>query len=416
MITISTRPAMAATNGGVVRANRSRYRTAAGPAVIVAALVALMTACGGPPRLDERRPRLSAAQLQAHPRRPLAAVILAVGMSVLSVSACSEGADTRPDSPSTAAPQPSAVSFSSAPSVSSSPSEEERAQGLRGRIIFTRAGGTYGDETVFTAVADGSQEQQLTESGVNCCPRVSADGRHVLLAAPAKDGDGISIGIVGYNGRGFRTLPRTRELNMGPGAWSRDGELIAVQGWDDQRPQRNGAYLVRASDGAMVRRLTAASARGNHVPLDFSPDGKQIVFFHEPPNSQSIGSLWVVNVDGGKAHQITPPSVKASISARWSPDGRQILFATARNQETGALWTVRPDGSRLTKLFEDDQGRFAITPTWSPDGEHVMFALNPTSDEFSHPPNGLYVVDSDGRNLALVLAGDDFKRLPDWVE
>jgi Tol biopolymer transport system component len=203
---------------------------------------------------------------------------------------------------------------------------------------------------------------------------------------------------------------------MGPGAWSRDSEFIAVQGWDDQRPKRNGAYLVRASDGAVVRRLTAAPPGSNHVPLDFSRDGKQIVFFHEPPNSQSIGSLWMVNVDGGKARQITPPSVKAGIGARWSPDSRKILFATARNQKTGALWTVRPDGSHLTKLFEDDQGRFAITPTGSPDGEHIMFALDPTNNEFSHPWNGLYVVDSGGRNLALVLNGEDFKREPDWVE
>jgi hypothetical protein len=60
-------------------------------------------------------------------------------------------------------------------------------------------------------------------------------------------------------------------------------------------------------------------------------------------------------------------------------------------------------------------GRFAISPTWSPDGNQVMFALDPIADEDQHPPNGLYVVDKNGKGLELVIGGEDFKREPDWV-
>ena len=60
-------------------------------------------------------------------------------------------------------------------------------------------------------------------------------------------------------------------------------------------------------------------------------------------------------------------------------------------------------------MFKDANGRFAITPTWSPDDSMIMFALNPTSNPFAHPPNGIYVIRANGSNLT------DFKREPTWV-
>jgi len=64
------------------------------------------------------------------------------------------------------------------------------------------------------------------------------------------------------------------------------------------------------------------------------------------------GSLWVVDSDGNNARQIETGEVVPSWWARWSPDGSKILFATARAQASGALWTVNPDGSILAKIVE----------------------------------------------------------------
>ena len=73
--------------------------------------------------------------------------------------------------------------------------------------------------------------------------------------------------------------------------------------------------------------------------------------------------------------------------------------------------TIAPDGSKLTRVFKDHRGRYAVTPTWSPDGSMIMFALDPSPNPFSHPPNGLFVMRSDGRGgLQQVIGGDDFKR------
>jgi Tol biopolymer transport system component len=127
----------------------------------------------------------------------------------------------------------------------------------------------------------------------------------------------------------------------------------------------------------------------------------------DPPPA---GTLFVVNVDGTSQRQITPDNVAVACCSnfRWSPAGSRILFA----DQGGVLWLIDPDGTDLTQLFKDTEGRYAITPTWSPDGTNVMFALDPTSNQFSHPVNGMYVIDADGSGLTLVIGGDDFKRAP----
>ena len=44
-----------------------------------------------------------------------------------------------------------------------------------------------------------------------------------------------------------------------------------------------------------------------------------------------------------------------------------------------------------------------------------MFALDPSSNPFDHPTNGLYVIHADGSGLTKVIGGNDFKRERVWV-
>lgn len=97
------------------------------------------------------------------------------------------------------------------------------------------------------------------------------------------------------------------------------------------------------------------------------------------------------------------------------PDGERILFASERLSETGPIWTASPTGTELTTLFEDPDGGFALAPDWSPDREEIVFALSPSNDEFSHPPNRIYVISGTGADLRLVNESPDFKRQLEWV-
>lgn len=287
------------------------------------------------------------------------------------------------------------------------------AAGLRGRIVFARAGNPYGDETIFTANADGSDERRLTKPGLSCCPRISRDGDKVLFSV-AGPGNRITTGTVAPDGSGYQEarLP-DGTANLGPGAWSPDGQQIAFQLWDEQHRARDGIY-TGSPDGGGLHRVTHAR-RGADIPGDWSPDGKQLAFFREG-EVQSVGSVWVVRADGSGLRRLSPRGMIAGWgTVRWSPNGKVILFQSGGKEPEGALWTIHPDGSGLRRVFKDTKGRFAISPSWSPSGDQIMFELDPTGDEFMHPVNGMYVINADGTDLRPVIVTKDFKREPDWI-
>jgi len=289
-----------------------------------------------------------------------------------------------------------------------------------GQIVFLRS--DQGDtQTIYVAEADGSDERQLTGPGEYCCLlRLSPDHERLLVMPGGAPPLPITGGVLSVDGSEFRLLETSDPtLNLVPQAWSPDGERIAFEGWDETDPSRTGVYTARASDLGDLVRVTEYPGRRHDMPLDYSPDGTQLVLYRavraEPHFPIDIGgSLWVVNVDGTDLHRLRTPGASPWWWARWSPDGTKILFGTERLQPIGALWTVRPDGSGLTKVFEDEEGRFPTGPTWSPDGDQILFALQPTNDPFVHNPNGFYVIDADGSGLAPVIVTPDFKGSPEW--
>jgi Tol biopolymer transport system component len=346
-----------------------------------------------------------------------------IGLTVVLVSivaSCS--------SPGSSASRSKTVAASAHSVSSTAPSPPTiAATDLQGKILFTRAGGKYGDETIFTANADGTDEQRISGFGsapsepfTQCCPRWAPDGKHILWAASAPDGR-VATGIADPDGSHLHTLPLPPgSLNLDCSqALSLTTDRLACGGWSETKPRLNGLYTIRASDGGRVNQVLPCSQ--DCRVFDFSPDGSRIFFFRAvkrfPSIGDPLGSLFVMIVDGTDLHQITPADMPVEVAGnsggRLSPDGRQIVFTSA-----GAIWTVRADGTALRKVFEDAQGRLAITPTWSPNGRFILFGLDPpdvlaTVD--AAPPNSLYVIKVDGTDLTPVVVSKDWKRNPDWV-
>jgi Tol biopolymer transport system component len=289
-----------------------------------------------------------------------------------------------------------------------------------GTILFLRTSGND-VHTFYLANADGSDERKLTDPGDYCClNRVSPDRSKILVMPGGEPPTPITGGILAIDGTDFSLLRlHDRTLNLVPQAWSPDGTRIAFEGWDDSDPSRTGIYTGTAGNVSDLVRVTSTGGTPHDMPLDYSPDGNMLVFYRavraEPDFPIDIGgSLWVVSVDGSHPRKLdTPP---ANWWARWSPDGSKILFASERNRATGAIYTIRPDGSGLTKVFQDPDGGFPIDPTWSPDGSQIMFGLDPISDRFTHPDNDLYVIRADGSDLTTVIETPGFKSSPEWWE
>ncbi|MHB0961040.1 MAG: TolB-like translocation protein [Pirellulaceae bacterium] len=93
----------------------------------------------------------------------------------------------------------------------------------------------------------------------------------------------------------------------------------------------------------------------------WSPSGTQIAYSH--PIEQSNYKLRIKTLDPDLGDHDIPLSsqrVEKLSNVSWSPDGEQICFYGWIRGSDGSLrsgdWTVRPDGSQLTQLYEGYSG------------------------------------------------------------
>src|SRR5215213_2348892 len=84
--------------------------------------------------------------------------------------------------------------------------------------------------------------------------------------------------------------------------------------------------------------------------------------------STDIGGEAIINLTNEPAPDRSPS---------WSPDGRQIAFASRRG-DNWDVYRMRADGSDLQRLTEDLA--YDGEPAWSPDGTRIAFSSSRDGD------------------------------------
>ena len=283
--------------------------------------------------------------------------------------------------------------------------------GPDGRIAYCRYIVEIDSCDLYTAEPDGTDEQLLI-AGPAESPHWSPDGSRLSIATFS--GDLVVTGIIKPDGSGLVQLNTGLPINTPASAWSPNGSRLADEVWSDANPSFvPGVFTMRSSDGGDLRRLTANPYGGHDIPADYAPDGSRLLFLRENPQLSHGGrlALFEIGLDGMGITQLTRWSLNAG-SGRWSPDGSRIVFAVGAGRSKGSIWTIRPDGTGLRKLFQDPRGGFAFQPTWAPSGDHILFALIPA---FTTGGEDLYSIGPDGSGLTQVTTTpDDFEDSPDW--
>jgi TolB protein len=155
-----------------------------------------------------------------------------------------------------------------------------------------------------------------------------------------------------------------------------------------------GVYAMHADGSGQVLLSTHVGAgTGVHV----SPDGRRIAFTDTatiagsgPPPTLAL-NVAVMNVDGTGLTQLTKTAPAPNATANWggtdpvwSPDGKQIVFAAARDGYQQSLFIMNADGSgqgRLTANPSTDSTApdADAEPAWSPDGQTIVFLRSVTT-------------------------------------
>lgn len=132
--------------------------------------------------------------------------------------------------------------------------------------------------------------------------------------------------------------------------------------------------------------------------VQLSPDGKEIVFCYK-------GDLYKVPANGGAAIRLTSQD-SYECSPVWSPDSKQIAFASDRNGNFD-VFIMSAEGGAAQRLTTHSAGEQPTT--FTPDGKYVLFtaAIQDPASSAMFPTaamNELYKVPAKGGRTEQVLA------------
>jgi Tol biopolymer transport system component len=232
-------------------------------------------------------------------------------------------------------------------------------------VAFTRPDES-GNPEVHVMLVDGGEPAPL---GRGSFPAWSPDGHQVALVR--HDGQaGHGVHVITLLDRAERRVALTRAGAQGYGlSWSPDGKLLAMI--DRPQPGSPTGITLLSLDTGDMRVLTTPPADhdGDSYPR-FSPDGLSVAFSRQRIMGES--DVFVVPTAGGEPRRLTTGN-RADNGLDWTPDGRRIVFSCARSGRVGLfnLWEVPAAGGEPEPL---DIGEGGFEPALSRQRARLVYS------------------------------------------
>ncbi|PYP18739.1 MAG: hypothetical protein DMD54_04535, partial [Gemmatimonadetes bacterium] len=258
------------------------------------------------------------------------------------------------------------------------------ANGGAGKIVFHS--NRDGDFDIYVMNPDGSDVVQLTHNDVDeYLPLWSPDGRQITFGRC--NDTGCDVVVIDADGSNERTI-----LHGGfPGAWSPDGNRIALGA--------DGVYIVNVDGSGLTKISDISSVRG------WSPDGREILLSGDQDGDAEI---YAYNVDNGGTVQLTHNSA-ADQGQTYSPDGTRIVYESDLDGPDRDVFVMNRDGSGVTDITHNDATN-EYGAVYSPDQTQFAFVSDRDGDE------DIYVMNADGTGVTNITNNDGIgDGGPSWV-
>jgi dipeptidyl aminopeptidase/acylaminoacyl peptidase len=233
--------------------------------------------------------------------------------------------------------------------------------------------------------------------------------------------------------------------------FSPDGKWLAFAG---RQGENSGLFVARA-DGSDVTFFTAWTGTNSPLPgtgkeISWSLDGKQLAFVSATPGAETTEAtgdpmvitrylykpdagegmtrfndnqrlhIFTIDVATKQIRQLTNGNTDEH-SIDWSPDGKEILFASNRepNQDeffNYDIFALQLSDNSIRRLTATEYNEYE--PLWSPDGKHIVYRgtrRGLTDRETTMEDTHVWIMNADGsdrREIGAVL--DNRQGAPQW--
>jgi TolB protein len=260
---------------------------------------------------------------------------------------------------------------------------------------------------------EGFQQHTFTDEGYDADVSIDPTGKWMVFAS-TRNSVHPAIYVQRVDGTAVTQLTSDDSDNAFP-TFSPDGKEIAFCS------TRNGTWNIYRMDTEGRNTVTVTTGSAQCVHPSYSPDGSQLVYSSLGLRSNQW-ELWIVNLNTGEKRQIGD-----GLFPSWSPSkqGDKIAFQRARQRGSRwfSLWTldlVDGEAHRVTEVAVSSNAAI-VSPSWSPDGKQLVFAtvLDPNTGgkKSTGPTRGeqdIWIVSADGGERRRITDGNGINLSPVW--
>jgi TolB protein len=262
---------------------------------------------------------------------------------------------------------------------------------------------------------EGFQQHTFTDEGYDADVSIDPTGKWMVFAS-TRNSVHPAIYLQRVEGTAVTQLTSDDSDNAFP-TFSPDGKEIAFCS------TRNGTWNIYKMDTEGRNTVTVTTGAAQCVHPSYSPDGSQLVYSSLGLRSNQW-ELWTVNLTTGEKRQIGD-----GLFPSWSPskDGDKIAFQRARQRGSRwfSLWTldlVNGEPHRVTEVAVSSNAAI-VSPSWSPDGKQLVFATvldpnSPAKKTAAGPTRGeqdIWIVSAEGGERRRITDGNGINLSPVWA-
>ena len=258
-----------------------------------------------------------------------------------------------------------------------------------------------GDNDIYLLSPKGLEK--LTDNDFNDrFPLWSPDGTQIAYYADKEGNDDIFI--MDINDQIPINITNSPDDETEP-AWYPDGKSLAYTREEKKFLRKTGSLYRINIETKKIEKIIRRFNR-THGISNISPWQPLITFTGKRLRG------WDVAVYNMKTYKLTFLEEKGeSCRARFSKDGKRLVYVSSSADGKGDIWIMDPDGNHKKRLTDRDE-TYDYFPSWSPDGRYIVFN---SSKQHDHEGDWqLWVVEVKTGNCTLLYDSPGNDIFPDW--